>query len=80
MTPTPEMKATDYLVDVVHPGALDATLTLLPGCVARVVGMPEPKVVDGHYVVRVFGNPDFFLFAMGQQGYCKVVRALESLV
>jgi len=74
-------KVTDYLVDVGHPQALDATLKLLPGCTAAaVVGMPEPKIVDGHYVVRVFGDPGFFLYAMRQQGYCTIVRALDQLV
>lgn len=71
-----ETEFTDILVDVVNPEALDTTLRMLPGAAACVVGCGTergPEVVDGHYVVRVFGPPGFVEFAMRNQGYARVI-------
>jgi hypothetical protein len=68
--------ATEFLVDVPHAEALDQTLRLLPGVDARIVRVDSsgaPLEVEGHYVVRVVGDEDFFRWAMHKQGYCKVV-------
>lgn len=71
---------TDFLVAVTHAPALDITLKLLPDVTARVVGMPDPVMIDGYYVVRVFGDPSFFLYAMQTQSYCRVLGPLESFL
>jgi hypothetical protein len=73
-----EKNHTDFLVEVGDVAALDVTLRMLPGCMAAVVGMPKPVKVDGRFVVRVFGNPSFFLFAAKQQGYCRVIGEREE--
>lgn len=75
------MNATDILVDVGNPVALDETLRALPGVVAMLIGGPEGpfKRVEDHYVVRVFGDPEMFEFMVTNQGYCTVVRRLEKL-
>jgi arylamine N-acetyltransferase len=79
------MDATDFLVDVGNPAALDATLTALPGVVAQVVGGPNGPFhrEDGHYVVRVFGGDTantMFEFMVGTQGYCTVIGKGDGLV
>lgn len=70
----------DFLVDVGNPAALDTTLSALPGVVAQVIGGPDGPFAeeDGHYIVRVFGNPSFFKFACENQGYCKIVREASN--
>jgi len=73
------MEATDILVRTRDPAMLDATVQQLGP--AAVVGGPGPYVmVDGCYVVRVFGNPGFIEFAIRQQGYGEVVRRLDALL
>ncbi len=57
---------------------LDETVQQLGPAV--VVGMPNPVMVDGCYVVRVFGDPGFIKFAITNQGYGEVVRELDELV
>lgn len=73
-------EATDFLVDVGNPKALDETLQALPGVNAFVVGTPEPIRENGHYVVRVFGDPFFFKFAVENQGYCTIIRERGDLL
>jgi hypothetical protein len=78
------MEATDFLVDVGNPAALDATLTALPGVVAQVIGGPDGPFAeeDGHYIVRVFGGAmanSMFTFMVENQGYCRVVQQRETL-
>lgn len=70
---------TDFLVETKNPERLDDTLQQLP-MNAFVVGRGVPGgilYIDGYPVVRVFGNPGFFKFAVESQGYCKIVRKLE---
>lgn len=73
----------DILVRVRNPEALDATLRMLPGARARVLGVGEeggPVVVDGCFVVRASGDPGFVEWAMRNQGYAEVVRRLAAPV
>jgi hypothetical protein len=66
----------EILVRVANPDALDATLTALPGCIARVVGIgtPDgPQRRDGCYVVRVLRGAKFAEFAIRSQGYAEIV-------
>ena len=66
----------EILVRVANPDALDATLTMLPVCMARVVGCgtPEgPERRDGCYVVRVFHGAKFAEHAIRSQGYAEIV-------
>lgn len=72
-----EAGATDILVRTANPGMLDATVQQLGP--AAVVGAPDYVMVDGCYVVRVFGDPGFVKFAIKNQGYGEVVRELEEL-
>ena len=77
------MKATDFLVEVGNPEYLDDTLQQLPMMRAFVVGRGVPGGIvrhEGYPVVRVFGDTGFFVFAMEQQGYCKVIRQLDSIL
>lgn len=66
---------TDFLVETSAPDSLDDTLQQLPGHMAVLGrGMPSGYARKGeYYVVRVFGHPGFFKFAMESQGYCKVI-------
>ena len=75
-------QATDFLVDVGNPKALDETLSALPGTIAQVIGGPNGPFAerDGHYVVRVFGDTSVFKFACENQGYCKIVQELKELI
>lgn len=70
--------ATDILVKTGSPELLDQTVQQLGR--AAVVGAPDYVMVDGCYVVRVFGNPGFVKFAIASQGYGEVVRELDELV
>lgn len=70
--------ATDILVKTGSPELLDQTVQQLGR--ASVVGAPDYTVVDGCYVVRVFGDPGFIKFAIANQGYGEVVRELDELV
>lgn len=78
------MGATDFLVDVGNPAALDVTLQALPGIHALVVGGPDGPFPrdDGHYVVRVFDGELYatmFKMMMESQGYCRIVKQCEGL-
>lgn len=78
-----EKKAVDIIVETGNPEYLDTTLQQLPGCVAVVVGGGTPSGYmkrDGGYVVRCFGGLGFLKFAIGKQGYGKVIKELEELV
>jgi hypothetical protein len=52
-----------------NPESLDKTLQALGKAV--MLGAPDFVKINGHYVVRVFGNPDYMKFACENQGYCK---------
>ncbi len=69
--------ATDILVDTPNPENLDRIVQQFG---AAVVGGPNYITHEGHYVVRVFGNPGMVEFMMTQQGYATVVRRLEELL
>lgn len=73
-------EATDILVRTGNPGMLDQTVQRLPGPPSVVVGAPDYVMVDGCYVVRVFGDPGFIKFAIDSQGYGEVVRELPELL
>lgn len=73
--------AVDLLVRTANPDLLDQTVQSLGPAAVVGGGTPEgPVMVDGCYVVRVFGNPGFIKFAITQQGYGEVVRTLDQLV
>lgn len=68
----------DFLVDTPNPDALDQTLQSL-GAVLVGGGMPEGYTqIDGHYVMRVLGDPGYVEFACTTQGYCTIVRRLDT--
>ena len=67
------MEYKDFLVETGNPAALDATLNQIG---AALVGGPNYLTQEGYYVARTF-NPDFFLFACQNQGYCKVIREVR---
>ncbi len=68
----------DYLVDTPNPEALDQTLFAL-GAVLIGGGMPEGFMkVDGHYVMRVLGDPGYVKFACETQGYCTIVGEYDG--
>lgn len=78
---TDQTQITEFLVECRVPELLDDTLAALPGMTARVVGRGTPHGiahVDGYPVVRVFGDPGWFKFAVEQQGYCKIIKQLEK--
>jgi hypothetical protein len=78
-----QIKAIDFLVETGNPERLDDTLQALPMMHAFVVGRGVPGGIvqrDGGYVVRVFGDPGFFKFAVEHQGYCKIIKQLDELV
>ncbi|KKK54305.1 hypothetical protein LCGC14_3086060 [marine sediment metagenome] len=85
MTPSPWeiegrniVKATDILVDTPSPEALDKIVQTFGG---NLVGGPEHfRRVEGHYVVRCFGDPGFMEATLTHQGYATVIRRLEELL
>lgn len=74
--------ATDFLVDTPNPAAVDQTLQQLPmgGAVLVQDGSAADGYLrhDGHYVMRVLGDPGFVMFACEQQSYCTIVRKLDD--
>jgi hypothetical protein len=71
------VKTTDFLVEIANPEALDDTLQQTPMMTARVVGRGMPGGItyqEGYPVVRVFGDPSWFLFVAQEQGYCNIIR------
>jgi len=69
----------DILVETSRPETLDQTMQQF-GAVVVGGGTPGGFVrVDGAYVVRCFSNADFIKFAIGNQGYGKVVREFDGL-
>lgn len=63
----------DFLVDTTNPDALDRTLQSL-GAVLVGGGMPGGyERIEGHYVMRVLGDPGYVRFACESQGYCTIV-------
>ncbi len=78
-----QIKVADFLVETGNPLALEDTLQHLPNMHARVVGRGVLGGIvkqEGYYVVRVFGDPGWFKFAVEQQGYCKIIKQLDELV
>ena len=62
----------DFEIDYAgNPEALDKTLMALGSCV--LVGAPDYVRRNGHFVMRVFGDPGYIKFACEQQGYCKIL-------
>lgn len=70
-------QAVDILVDTRNPADLDRIVQQFG---AAVVGAPNYVQHEGHYVVRVFGDPGFVEFMINQQGYGSVIRRLDYLV
>lgn len=73
------LQVTDILVETNNPQYLDETLQNMGGR-AVIVGAPNYITVDGYHVMRVFGDSGFVKFACESQGYCKIIRELDSLV
>lgn len=74
-----DSRHTDFLVDTPNPEALDRTLQSL-GVVLIGGGMPGGyEQVDGHYVMRVLGDPGYVRFACESQGYCTIVREATDI-
>jgi hypothetical protein len=69
--------AKEFLVETGNPKALDATLNQMGA--ALVQRGQDYLQRDGHYVMRVLGDPGFVKFACEAQGYCTVVRELDEL-
>lgn len=71
--------AKDILVKTGNPDFLDRTVQHFGAAVVG-GGMPDGYVkIDGAYVVRCFGNPDFIKFAITNQGYGEVVGEFDGL-
>ena len=74
------MRATDILVATPNPAALDETLRALGGYALVQIGATGYLTVDGHYVCRCLGDPEYLEFALTRQGYATVVRRLDQPV
>lgn len=72
-------QAKDFLVQCGNPEAFDKTIQQL-GTAALIDAGTKGKYIqkDGHYVMRVFGNPDFLRFAIENQGYGKIIKELNE--
>jgi hypothetical protein len=73
---------TYFLVEAENPERLDDTLQGLPQMRARVVGRGTPSgilYIEGHPVVKVFGDASWFERAVETQGYCKLIKQVEGL-
>jgi len=71
-TPTPAPIFLDFYVETGNPKMLDATVQQL-GAAAIIQEGEEYFRENGHYVMRIFGNPGFIKFACENQGYCRIV-------
>jgi len=73
--------ATDFLVECMNPEAFDKTINQL-GAAALVEsgGKGQYLMKDGYYVMRVFGDAGFIKFAIGNQGYGKIIEELKERV
>lgn len=62
----------DYEIDYSgDPAALDRIVMALGPC--ALIGVPDYIKSNDHYVLRIFGNPEFIKFACEHQGYCKIL-------
>lgn len=71
---------TDFLVESGNPEYLDDTLQQLPMMRAYVLGRGLPGGImkrEGYPIVRVFGDTKWFKYAVGQQGYCRIIKEIE---
>ena len=70
-----DVKVTDFLVECRNPKAFDETIQQL-GAAALVNGGNEGNYIqeDGCYVMRIFGDPGFIIFAIENQGDGKVIK------
>jgi hypothetical protein len=75
------VNATDLLIEYEgDPAALDSTLMAMPLACALLGGPTNYVRHEGHYVARCFGSTEAFKFFVENQGYCRVLRALDELL
>lgn len=73
------MTPVDFLVKTDFPETLNQTLLILAGAVSCMVKDGDDfATIEGYYVARVFGDPNFFRFACEHQGYCEVIRQVVN--
>ncbi len=70
-------KATDFLVECGNPEAFDRTIQQL-GTAVLLDGGTKGNYIkkEGYYVMRIFGDAGFLKFAIENQGYGKVIKAI----
>ena len=70
---------TDYLIECGSPVLLDAIIQKLgTAMLMQDSDNSYPKNSDGHYTMRVIGDPGYIKFALEQQGYGKIIREVEE--
>lgn len=77
-----QVPVTYFLVATEDAEKLDDTLQGLPHMNARVVGRGWPGgivFIEGHAVVKVFGDTAWFTRAVETQGFCTIVKQVEAL-
>jgi hypothetical protein len=74
-------KATDFLVDCMNPSAFEKVISQLgPAVLVEDGGAGKYLMKDGHYVMRVMGDPGFVKFAIKNQGYGTIVEELTEIL
>lgn len=70
--------AVEFLVKTANPQMLDLTVQQFGATVEEHEGVAGHYVKEGDgYVVRCFGDPDYFAFAITTQGYGRILKRRE---
>lgn len=78
MSDTKASEFHDYEIEYSgNPESLDRTLMSLGKAV--LIGGPNYIKRNGHYVMRVFGNPGYVKFACEHQGYCEILNEIPKV-
>lgn len=71
-------EATDLLVDTNNPEALDELMQ--QSFRACLLGGPDDfERMEGHYILRCFGDPSYLELTIKNQGYATFIKRLEQL-
>lgn len=73
-------KATDFLVKCGNPVGFNRTIMQMGAALIEDGAPDHYKMIDECYVMRVFGDPGYVVFAIKTQGYGTVVKPLEELI
>jgi hypothetical protein len=69
----------DYLVETTNPKALDETVNQIAAALVQDHSTEDGyKRMDGYYVLRALGNPEYVKFACEHHSYCKIVGELDQ--